>query len=132
MQRYSPDKQSGLYFSKSKRENAGRKKMKAYERLLKYITVWTTSDENSTTVPTTKRQLDLGNLLVEEMKEMGLSDVSMDEYGYVYGYLPATEGMEDVAPLGLIAHLDTAPDFNGQNVKPQICLLYTSDAADEL
>lgn len=62
MQRYSPDKQSGLYFSKSKRENAGRKKMKAYERLLKYITVWTTSDENSTTVPTTKRQLDLGNL----------------------------------------------------------------------
>ena len=54
MQRYSPDKQSGLYFSKSERENAGRKKMKAYERLLKYITVWTTSDENSTTVPTTK------------------------------------------------------------------------------
>ena len=94
--------------------------MKAYERLLKYVTVWTTSDEDSTTVPTTKRQLDLGNLLVEEMKEMGLSDVSMDEYGYVYGYLPATEGMEDVAPLGLIAHLDTAPDFNGQNVKPQI------------
>ena len=45
--------------------------MKAYERLLKYITVWTTSDENSTTVPTTKRQLDLGKLLVEEMKEIG-------------------------------------------------------------
>ena len=127
MQRYSPDKQSGLYFSKNKRENAGRKKMKAYERLLKYITVWTTSDENSTTVPTTKRQLDLGNLLVEEMKVMGLSDVSMDEYGYVYGYLPATEGMEDVAPLGLIAHLDTAPDFNGQNVKPQIIQDYNGE-----
>lgn len=127
MQRYSPDKQSGLYFSKSKRENAGRKKMKAYERLLKYITVWTTSDENSTTVPTTKRQLDLGKLLVEEMKEMKLSDVSMDEYGYVYGYLPATEGMEDVAPLGLIAHLDTAPDFNGQNVKPQIIQDYNGE-----
>ena len=127
MQRYSPDKQSGLYFSKSKRENAGRKKMKAYERLLKYITVWTTSDENSTTVPTTKRQLDLGNLLVEEMKEMKLSDVSMDEYGYVYGYLPATEGMEDVTPLGLIAHLDTAPDFNGQNVKPQIIQDYNGE-----
>ena len=127
MQRYSPDKQSGLYFSKSKRENAGRKKMKAYERLLKYVTVWTTSDEDSTTVPTTKRQLDLGNLLVEEMKEMGLSDVSMDEYGYVYGYLPATEGMEDVAPLGLIAHLDTAPDFNGQNVKPQIIQDYNGE-----
>ena len=78
--------------------------MKAYERLLKYITVWTTSDENSTTVPTTKRQLDLGNLLVEEMKEMKLSDVSMDEYGYVYGYLPATEGMEDVTPRIWIPH----------------------------
>ena len=101
--------------------------MKAYERLLKYVTVWTTSDEDSTTVPTTKRQLDLGNLLVEEMKEMGLSDVSMDEYGYVYGYLPATEGMEDVAPLGLIAHLDTAPDFNGQNVKPQIIQDYNGE-----
>ena len=101
--------------------------MKAYERLLKYITVWTTSDENSTTVPTTKRQLDLGNLLVEEMKEMKLSDVSMDEYGYVYGYLPATEGMEDVTPLGLIAHLDTAPDFNGQNVKPQIIQDYNGE-----
>ena len=101
--------------------------MKAYERLLKYITVWTTSDENSTTVPTTKRQLDLGKLLVEEMKEMKLSDVSMDEYGYVYGYLPATEGMEDVTPLGLIAHLDTAPDFNGQNVKPQIIQDYNGE-----
>ena len=58
--------------------------MKAYERLLKYITVWTTSDENSTTVPTTKRQLDLGNLLVEEMKEMKLSDVSMDEFTDIF------------------------------------------------
>ena len=65
--------------------------MKAYERFLKYVTVWTSSDEESTTVPTTKRQLDLGRLLVEEMKKMGLSDVEIDEYGYVYGYLPATE-----------------------------------------
>lgn len=59
--------------------------MKAYERFLKYVTVWTSSDEDSTTVPTTKRQLDLGNLLVEEMNELGLSDVKIDEYGYVYG-----------------------------------------------
>ena len=58
--------------------------MKAYERFLKYVTVWTSSDEDSTTVPTTKRQLDLGNLLVEEMNELGLSDVKIDEYGYVY------------------------------------------------
>lgn len=94
--------------------------MKAYERFLKYVAVWTTSDENSKSVPTTKRQLDLGALLVEEMKALGLSDVKMDEYGYVYGYLPATEGMEAVPALGLIAHLDTAPDYNGRDVKPQL------------
>ena len=57
--------------------------MKAYERFLKYVAVWTASDENSKSVPTTKRQLDLGALLVEEMKALGLSDVKMDEYGYV-------------------------------------------------
>lgn len=94
--------------------------MKAYERFFKYVAVWTASDENSKTIPTTKRQLDLGALLVEEMKALGLSDVKMDEYGYVYGYLPATEGMEAVPALGLIAHLDTAPDYNGRDVKPQL------------
>ena len=101
--------------------------MKAYERFLKYVTVWTSSDEDSTTVPTTKRQLDLGILLVKEMKELGLSDVKIDEYGYVYGYLPATEGMEEVPALGLIAHLDTAPDYNGRDVKPQIIPDYNGE-----
>ena len=101
--------------------------MKAYERFLKYVTVWTSSDEESTTVPTTKRQLDLGRLLVEEMKKMGLSDVENDEYGYVYGYLPATEGKENVPALGLIAHMDTAPDYNGRDVKPQIISDYNGE-----
>lgn len=101
--------------------------MKAYERFLKYVTVWTSSDEESTTVPTTKRQLDLGRLLVEEMKQMGLSDVEIDEYGYVYGYLPATEGKENVPALGLIAHMDTAPDYNGRDVKPQIISDYNGE-----
>ena len=101
--------------------------MKAYERFLKYVTVWTSSDEDSTTVPTTKRQLDLGNLLVEEMNEIGLSDVKIDEYGYVYGYLPATEGMEEVPALALIAHMDTAPDYSGCGVKPQIIPDYNGE-----
>ena len=101
--------------------------MKAYERFLKYVTVWTSSDEESTTVPTTKRQLDLGRLLVEEMKKMGLSDVEIDKYGYVYGYLPATEGKENVPALGLIAHMDTAPDYNGRDVKPQIISDYNGE-----
>ena len=101
--------------------------MKAYERFLKYVTVWTSSDEDSTTVPTTKRQLDLGILLVKEMKELGLSDVKIDEYGYVYGYLPATEGMEEVPALALIAHMDTAPDYSGCGVKPQIIPDYNGE-----
>lgn len=94
--------------------------MKAYERLLKYVKVYTTSDENSDTHPTTIRQFDLANLLVEEMKELGLVDCRVDEQCYVYGYIPATEGYENKPSIGLIAHMDTAPAANGQNVRPQI------------
>ena len=66
--------------------------MRAYERLLNYVKVWTTSDEESTTSPTTARQFDLAKLLLEEMKGMGIEDAMMDEYGYVYGHIPATPG----------------------------------------
>lgn len=69
--------------------------MKAYERLLKYARIWTTSDEESTTSPTTSRQFDLAKQLVEEMKEIGIEDAYMDEFGYVYGHIPATPGYED-------------------------------------
>ena len=94
--------------------------MRAYERLLNYVKVWTTSDEESTTSPTTARQFDLAKLLVEEMKEMGIEDAMMDEYGYVYGHIPATPGYENRTAIGFIAHMDTAPDYSGENVKPQI------------
>ncbi|ABR34586.1 MULTISPECIES: peptidase T [Clostridium] len=94
--------------------------MKAYERLLKYVKVYTTSDESSETHPTTKRQFDLANILVEEMKEIGLQDCKVDEHCYVYGVIPATKGYENKASIGLIAHMDTAPAANGKNVKPQI------------
>ena len=94
--------------------------MKAYERLLNYVKVYTTSDEESTSHPTTKRQFDLANILVKEMKELGLKDVRCDENCYVYGYIPATEGYENKKSIGLIAHLDTAPAACGENVKPQI------------
>lgn len=94
--------------------------MKAYERLLNYVTVYTTSDENSETHPTTIRQFDLAKKLVEEMKELGLEGVTCDEHCYVYGYIPATSGYEDKPAIGLIAHLDTAPAAPGENVKPQI------------
>ena len=94
--------------------------MKAYERLLKYVEVYTTSDENSDTHPTTIRQFDLASILVEEMKELGIQDVKLDDNCYVYGYIPATKGYEDKPSIGLIAHVDTAPAANGDNVKPQI------------
>ena len=94
--------------------------MRAYERLLKYARVWTTSEEESQTSPTTARQFDLAKMLVREMREIGIKDADMDEYGYVYGHIPATPGYETSTAIGFIAHMDTAPDYSGENVNPQI------------
>ena len=104
--------------------------MRAYERLLKYVSVYTTSDPDSTTVPTSMRQYDLAHQLVEEMKALGLENVHVDENCVVYGWLPATTGCEDQPALGFIAHMDTAPDCSGENVKPQIIENY--DGGDVL
>ena len=92
---------------------------KVEDRLLKYVSFWTTSDEESETTPSTGRQLVLAKELEHEMKELGLKKVCLSKNGYVYGCLTATEGMEDWLPVGFIAHMDTAPDFSGENVKPQ-------------
>ena len=90
--------------------------MKAYERFLEYVAVWTTSDENSDTVPSAARELDLAKKLVEEMKGLGIEDARVDDKGYVYGFcFPATPGCEDKAALGLIAHMDTAMDASGKS-----------------
>ena len=94
--------------------------MRAYERLLKYVKVHTTSDPNSGTHPSTLRQFDLAKILVEELKELGLTDAHVDEHCYVYATLPATPGQESAAPLGLIAHMDTSPDAPGAGVNPRI------------
>lgn len=94
--------------------------MKAYERFLKYVSVWTTSDESSDTVPSAERELDLANMLVSEMQEMGIQNAHVDDKGYVYGQIPASAGCENVPVLGLIAHMDTAPDAPGNNIHPQI------------
>lgn len=94
--------------------------MRAYERMLNYVKVWTTSDSSSETVPSTPRQFDLAKLLVEEMKELGIEDAHVDDKCYVYGTLPATKGYEDKSKLGFIAHLDTSEDISGQNINPQI------------
>ena len=92
--------------------------MRAYERLLNYVKIYTTSDEESTTVPSTARQFDLAKILVEELKSLGVSDARVDDKCYVYGTIPATAGYEDKKSIGFIAHMDTAPDFTGENVNP--------------
>ena len=94
--------------------------MRAYERLLKYVKIYTTSEEESGTTPSAQREFDLGNLLAEELKEIGVENVRITEQCYVYGEIPATLGYERVPALGFIAHMDTAPDFTGEGVKPQI------------
>ena len=94
--------------------------MRAYERFLRYVPVWTTSDEVSETVPSAARELDLARMLAEEMKELGITDARVDDKGYVYGYIPATPGYEDKASLGLIAHMDTAPDAPGEDIRPRL------------
>ena len=94
--------------------------MRAYERFLNYVPVWTTSDETSDTVPSADRELVLARMLVEEMKGLGITDARVDDKGYVYGHIPATPGCEDKPSLGLVAHMDTVADASGENIKPQI------------
>ena len=104
--------------------------MRAYERLLKYVSVYTTSDPDSATVPSSMRQYDLAHQLVDELKALGLENVHVDENCVVYGWLSATAGCEKQPALGFIAHMDTAPDCSGENVKPQIIENY--DGSDVL
>jgi tripeptide aminopeptidase len=92
----------------------------ALERFLRYVKVWTTSDETIETVPSTKIQFDLGKLLVEELKQLNLKDIFHDEYGFVYAYLPPSKGFEKVQPIGLLAHVDTSSAVSGKDVKPVI------------
>lgn len=94
--------------------------MRAYERFLNYVPVWTTSDETSDTVPSADRELVLARMLVEEMKGPGIADARVDDKGYVYGHIPATPGCENKPSLGLVAHMDTVADASGENIKPQI------------
>ena len=87
------------------------------ERFLHYVSFDTQSDENSTSCPTTEKQKLLAKALVEEMKEMGISDARMTDSGYVYGTVP---GDPELPTIGLIAHMDTSPDASGENVKASI------------
>ena len=94
--------------------------MNVSDRLLEYVSYWTTSDEHNSNIPSSDREFTLGKRLEKELKELGLSKVILTDHCYVYGLLPATSGMENKKAIGLIAHMDTAPDYSGKNVKPQI------------
>ena len=96
--------------------------MKAYERLIRYARVHTSSSEHGEGTPSTPRQFDLSRMLEQELRELGFSDVHVDEHAYVYGQLPATAGRENNPRIALIAHIDTIPDedFSGKDVQPQL------------
>ena len=97
--------------------------MKIENRFLKYVSFDTQSDPHSKTTPSTYKQLDLADFLVEEMRILGLVNVIKDEYGVVYGTIPANNGnVGDI--IGFIAHMDTAWDASGENIKPQIIRNY--------
>lgn len=90
------------------------------DRFIKYVQIDTQSDPVSTSQPSTLKQLDLSKVLVQELKEMGLSDVELDEFGYVYATIPATTSKKNVPVICFCAHVDTAPDASGTGVKPII------------
>lgn len=94
--------------------------MRVEERLLKYVSYWTTSDEECRQIPSSERQFELGKVLEQELRDLGLEEVTLTDHCYVYGLLPATKGYADKPAVGFISHMDTAPDFSGKDVKPQI------------
>ncbi|ABC93689.1 aminopolypeptidase protein (plasmid) [Rhizobium etli CFN 42] len=93
------------------------------DRFLRYIVIDTQSDPSSSTQPTTEKQKDLGRLLVGELLQIGLSDAHLDEHGYVYATIPANSD-KTVPVICFCSHMDTAPDFSGTDVKPQIVRNY--------
>jgi tripeptide aminopeptidase len=104
--------------------------MKVQDRFLQYVSYWTTSDEEGQGNPTSEREWALARVLEAELRDLGLVQVRLSDQCYVYGLLPATPGMEHAKAIGFIAHMDTAPDFSGEQVKPQIIENY--DGGDVL
>jgi len=107
--------------------------MRVEERFLTYVSYWTTSDEENSTkdgavnIPSSDRQFALAKVLEQELKDLGLTRVRLTDHCYVYGLLPATPGYEHKKAVGFISHMDTAPDYSGENVKPQIIKNYDGE-----
>ena len=98
--------------------------MELKDRFLKYVSFDTQSSEESESFPSTEKQLVLLNYLADEMRSLGMEDVTVDKYGYAMGTIPATKGCETAPVIGFIAHVDTSPDMSGKDVKPHIIEAY--------
>jgi tripeptide aminopeptidase len=96
------------------------------ERLMRYVKVYTESDANSPTQPSTERQKDLGRMLVQELRELGIEDAELDAYGYVYATIPSSVN-EEVPVLCFCAHMDTTADVTGKDVRPLLHRNYTGE-----
>ncbi|MDP8919557.1 MAG: tripeptide aminopeptidase PepT, partial [Pseudomonadota bacterium] len=94
------------------------------DRFLRYVVIDTQSDAKSPTQPSTEKQKNLGRLLVEELLEIGVTDAHLDEHGYVYATIPSNTHKNNVPVICFCAHMDTAPDFSGTGVKPQVVRNY--------
>ena len=88
------------------------------ERFLKYVQIDTTADPNSESFPSSMKQKDLAKVLVEELKDLGITDAEMDQWGYVYGTVPNNSENKNLPTICFCSHMDTAPDCSGTNVKP--------------
>lgn len=97
------------------------------ERFIKYAKIDTTADPNSTSFPSSEIQKNLGKVLVGELKEMGIDDAEMDEWGYVFATIPNNTGNEKLPVICFCSHMDTAPDCSGTNVKPIVHRNYSGD-----
>lgn len=100
---------------------------KVAERFMRYVQIDTQSDPNSNTFPTTEKQKDLSKILYDELVKMGLSNVDLDQFGYVYATIPANSKKQNIPVIAFCSHVDTAPDCSGSNVKPILHTRYNGN-----
>ncbi len=97
------------------------------DRFIKYVQIDTTADPNSSTFPSSMKQKDLSQVLFDELKDIGIKDVEMDQWGYIYATIPSTSSNKDLPTICFCSHMDTAPDCSGTDVKPIIHRNYNGD-----
>lgn len=95
-------------------------KLKLQNRFIEYVKIFSTSNPESETTPSSPQQWDMANFLFNELKELGLDDVSIDDKGYIYAYVPSNLEQDNEPVVGFISHYDSTPDFNGKDIKPII------------